>query len=470
MSILAFNVKTGLSVNAIVTLTPNGTTLVDSTNIGIANLQFLNVSANIANTGNLLVTQNTVTGNLTVTQNVALGNLSITQNLSAGNLSITTLAVSANIANAGNVLVTQNTKSGNVIVSQNSSTGNLSVTQNASFGNISTANITTTAAINSPYVATVNNGAVVLGTANINFNSTSTINVAIAANGTNQANISLSANLAGITANPGGGNTQVQFNNNGALGGSANVTFNLNGNTFTVGSNTVTGNLTVSQNASIGNLTVSQNTTMGNVAITGNLIVTGVTTILNTTNMDVDANAIYLNANQAGSPTLNAYVYATRGSSTNTFEIWDETHGKWGYSNDGTTIRYFSDIDAVANAANLQANLTNASVNLAYFPNSFQTTNTSQVIIDAWSANTYRSAKYLISVFANIANANVYEALEVLIIQDGTFTYSTEYADVYTGQQLGVFSSAIAANQVMFNVTPTSANTLVRTVRTLIPI
>jgi hypothetical protein len=63
-------------------------------------VSILNVSGNIANTGNLAVTQNTVTGNLSVT---TLANL-------------TTVNVSSNIANTGNLAVTQNTVTGNLSV------------------------------------------------------------------------------------------------------------------------------------------------------------------------------------------------------------------------------------------------------------------------------------------------------------------------------------------------------------------
>lgn len=77
--------------------------------VGAVNSSSLNVTSNIANVGNVLVTQNVAAGNIAITQNIAAGNIAVTQNISAGNLS----------------------------VSQNASFGNVSITQNASFGNIS---------------------------------------------------------------------------------------------------------------------------------------------------------------------------------------------------------------------------------------------------------------------------------------------------------------------------------------------
>lgn len=501
----------------------------------LMNVVNMNVSQNIANAGNVLVTQNVAAGNLAITQNTKTGNLVVTTLLNVATLNVSTAIDAANgtvaapaysfgaqtntgmylagvitlgfAANGngilniaqtsinvstqavlnvaqntvtGNLVIVQNTTTGNISVTQNTSTGNLSITQNTTAGNISAANVNVSGTMNaaiiaSPYVATVNNGSVVLQTANMNFLSTSTINVAVAANGTNQANVSLTANLSGITANPGGANTQVQFNNNGALGGSPNVVFNLNGNTFTVSTNVAAGNLAVTQNTSTGNLSVTQNGTVGNLIVsqnltTGNLTVSGTMTVINTSFMDVDANAIYLNANQAGSPALNAYIYDERGSSPNTFLIWNENNQHWGYSDDGSTINYFATISTIANTANSVANVANVTMQLAYFANSFQTTNTSSVIIDAWSATTYRTAKYLVSVLANNAGTLIYQASEIIFTQDGTFTYQSEYGDVYTGAQLTVFTSAITGGVFLLNVAPTYSNTLVRTVRTLIPV
>lgn len=141
------NFNNSTSINAFVTA--NGTSNTNlSFNINTTmNLVSLNVSGNIANTGNLAVSQNTVTGNLTIVQNTVTGNVSVTTLANVASLN-----VSANIANVGNLLVTQN-----------SFTGNLSVTTlaNIATGNIVTANIGTgnftgtVASIGSPLSNTV---------------------------------------------------------------------------------------------------------------------------------------------------------------------------------------------------------------------------------------------------------------------------------------------------------------------------
>ncbi|MGH7747242.1 MAG: hypothetical protein ACREQ5_21165, partial [Candidatus Dormibacteria bacterium] len=68
----------------------------------------LSVTSNIANVGNLLVTQNTTTGNLSVTSNIAnTGNLLVTQNTYTGNLQVSsnTLLLGLTAANISNAIV-----------------------------------------------------------------------------------------------------------------------------------------------------------------------------------------------------------------------------------------------------------------------------------------------------------------------------------------------------------------------------
>ena len=114
-------------------------------------------------------------------------------------------------------------------------------TTNTTFG---TVNTQITIAQNT--AAVYANGTLTLANANINFNNTSTVNVSTSANGTSQANVSFAVNTAAITsAAAGGSNTQVQFNNQGALAGSSNLVFNLTTNTITIlGANATTLNTT----------------------------------------------------------------------------------------------------------------------------------------------------------------------------------------------------------------------------------
>jgi hypothetical protein len=165
---ISFGAQTNTGIYLITTnsmgLSSNGNLVMNISQTSVNIFSTLNVSANIANVGNLLVTQNTFTGNLRITTlantatlnvsaNIAnVGNLLVTQNTFTGNLSITTLAntatlnVSANIANVGNLLVTQNTF-----------TGNLSVTTLAKISG-NTINVGTTASISVNGFSRMTNG------------------------------------------------------------------------------------------------------------------------------------------------------------------------------------------------------------------------------------------------------------------------------------------------------------------------
>lgn len=94
----------------------NGTSVVQTSNVNFNNTASVNVSA---------------TANGSTQANIAF-NINTSMNL-------VSLNVSGNIANAGNVLVSQNVSTGNIKITQNSSVGNVTVTQNVICGG--TANI-----------------------------------------------------------------------------------------------------------------------------------------------------------------------------------------------------------------------------------------------------------------------------------------------------------------------------------------
>lgn len=76
-------------------------------------------------------------------------------------------------------------------------------------------------------------------------------------------------------------------------------------------------------------------TISGNLIITGDLTVSGSTTYLNTTELNVEDNLITLNYGYSGSPTLNAGIEVERGDSTNVALRWNEAADYWEFTNDG---------------------------------------------------------------------------------------------------------------------------------------
>ncbi len=66
-----------------------------------------------------------------------------------------------------------------------------------------------------------------------------------------------------------------------------------------------------------------------NVTVSGDLTVTGTTTTINATNVNIGDNIIALNADATGSPTENAGIDVERGDSLNVQLLWDETNDRW---------------------------------------------------------------------------------------------------------------------------------------------
>jgi len=89
----------------------------------------------------------------------------------------------------------------------------------------------------------------------------------------------------------------------------------------------------------LGQLSVTGNAGFGqDVTITGNLTVSGTTTYINTTNLQIGDNLITLNADLPGgtAPSENAGVEVNRGSSANVALRWNETSDIWQVTEDGT--------------------------------------------------------------------------------------------------------------------------------------
>ena len=74
-----------------------------------------------------------------------------------------------------------------------------------------------------------------------------------------------------------------------------------------------------------------------NLAITGDLTVSGTTTSINSTVLDVNDNKITLNSDHTAAPTQDAGIVVNRGASTDVELKWNETTDKWEFTNDGST-------------------------------------------------------------------------------------------------------------------------------------
>jgi hypothetical protein len=83
-------------------------------------------------------------------------------------------------------------------------------------------------------------------------------------------------------------------------------------------------------------------------------------------------------------------------------------------------------------------------------------------VVDSFSAATYRTVKYLVS----ITSGSSYQAMEVLVVHDGTTANQTVYADIATGSNLATFSVDISGGLVRLLTTPVNAVTVYKVTRT----
>jgi hypothetical protein len=112
----------------------------------------------------------------------------------------------------------------------------------------------------------------------------------------------------------------------------------------------------------------------------------------------------------------------------------------------------------VANA-NITSFLTVGSLNVT--TNTVTTAATGQVVLDTFQTTALATAKYLIQ-----ANSGVnYHTTEMLLVQDGTNAYITEYGTIQTGASLGTFTADINAGSARLLFTPVNSVNTIRAAR-----
>lgn len=112
--------------------------------------------------------------------------------------------------------------------------------------------------------------------------------------------------------------------------------------------------------------------------------------------------------------------------------------------------------DAVANFVDVNASLTS---------NTKSSTSTSEIVVDAWEKQQFRSMKYMVQV-SNDDNSSQHQVSEVLLVHNGSATFTTEYGEVTTGSNsFATITSDIVSSQVRLKVTPTVTNSTIKLTR-----
>ena len=83
-------------------------------------------------------------------------------------------------------------------------------------------------------------------------------------------------------------------------------------------------------------------------------------------------------------------------------------------------------------------------------------------LVDSFPITEYRTIKYVLQ----LSYGADFHSTELLLLQDGTTVFTTEYATIYTDSSLVVFNSTIEDGLVKLKLTPTFTNTTVKGFRT----
>jgi hypothetical protein len=267
-----------------------------------------NITAANANLGNLATANFVdVSSNLSVTNTANVGNLR-TNNLLYANGSAYIFTTNA----AGNTTQVQ-FNSGNAFTASanftfDDSTQLLTVIGNSQFNNANLGNLATANFVN------VSSNLFVTDTANV---------------GNLRTNNLLYANGSAwdLGGNPGGSNTQIQFNDSNEFGGSANFTFDKTTNLLNVVGNANIANINVS-----GTINANGNITGGNITTTGNGVFNNISTIgpsgditganvISTVTLVASGNITSANANLGNLATANFVDVSSNLSVTNTANV-----------------------------------------------------------------------------------------------------------------------------------------------------
>jgi hypothetical protein len=90
--------------------------------------------------------------------------------------------------------------------------------------------------------------------------------------------------------------------------------------------------------------------------------------------------------------------------------------------------------------------------------------------IDSFSTTGFRTVEYLIQTSDTTAPANSHQITKLLLVQDATTAFITEYATITTNAAMGIFNAAISVGVLNLRYTPISNNVIVKFTRTGIAI
>lgn len=273
--------------------------------------------------------------------------------------------------------------------------------------------------------------------------------------------------------NPGGSNTQVQYNNGGEFGGSSNFTFDSATNLLTV-----TGNIAAS-NANLGNIVTANYlvSSAGCVSIgNGTIAVSGTdagifNTFVDDINLGIAANIVMGGANTSvtvqGNLIANNNVSVTGNVSGNLITGTLTTAAQPNITSTGTLASL--SVTGNISSANLTVTNTIDAGNIKVTDLYSKRTSVPITLltpIDTFPIAEYRSAKYTMRA----GDGTDYQALEVLLVHNDINSIITVYGSLSTsGTDLVTFDTDISAGNVNVYATAVGANTNLNLMGTYVP-
>lgn len=481
---------TGWSVgNSTVNLVANslqltaGATTLNSTMVNVATV----TSGNHLAGGNVVMSNTGLTvGNSTVNSQLVQAGLTVQNSTQSATVTPGTFVTGSITINSTAVAAGANVLIGLASVGVGNSTVNTSLT--AAGLSISGVGVPT---LNNRDSVSVNNIAIA-SRSKINFISGTGVSISGSDDsGDNQVNVTITA--VGGLAGAGGANTNILFNDSTVIGGSAGFTFTKTSNNVFVGNQVAVGtNVTIGAvNSTVTDTIVVGNSTVQTWANSSAIVTSNVTTIQFSTNTAViTSNAsignstvnTQINSTAINSGSLNLAAGATTANSTliNTAAVQVGTSVNVGNSTVNTAISQAaialgnSTIQTVINSTSLTTQGLGATQLLGIAQTgvfAVTTTGTGAQVVDSWTLGTWRTAKYLVSIKDNTQNN--YMSSEVLLLSDDTNGDYSEYGTMWSNAaagSLGSFSASQNSTTIQLVFTPTSSNTTVKGMRTLLPV
>ena len=449
----------------------------------------------LTNLGVTTATGSTYIGVSTSTGNVTFTNLGVTYLTGSTYLGVSQSTGSVTLSNLG---VTNLTGGTDITVS--TSTGSVTISDTSTLESVTTRGATTDQAISitnaTASTATTNGALTVTGgvgiggalyvggdtciTGNLYVDGTQTIvNSTIIESGDKAVYLATTTVLATLATDSGlfiGSSTSSfinwVFDGIGAWKTSGRI---LNHNT-TDASNTYTGSVVLD-----GGLGVGKNLYAENVYSSGSLVITeatlgnyGVSSLIGGTDISVNTSSGAVTI----SDTSTLESVTTRGATTDQAISITNTNNStygYGYGLSGTSqalgvaggIKALGDISVggvVYTGLNDGGDVggqspANKTINGLFITNNMQAGGTYQgiagttpVTIDSWSVGSYTSAKYTIQV----VDSGKIHVVELMIVQDGTNVYISEYGLITTAGELGTFDGLISGGNLQLTFTPAS--------------